>query len=50
MLSFFMGDRNDSKKQKKVIFSWQKFCKHHAKEIANFCGRLFSSADLQKID
>ena len=48
---FFMGDRSDSKKQKKMKFLWQKFCKHRAmgpktqkfcsKEIANFCGRLF---------
>ena len=52
-----MGDRNDSKKQK-MKFLWRTFCKRRAMgpktrklrpiANANFCRRLFSSADLQK--
>ena len=54
-----MGDRNDSKKKKKMKFLWRNFCKRramgpktrkfHPTDIAKFCGRLFSSADLQKL-
>ena len=56
---FFKGDRNDSKR-KKMKFLWRKFCKHlrygppntqkfRPTEIANSCGRLFSSDHLQKL-
>ena len=59
-----MGDRNDSKKEKrKKKKEKRNFCgeickrramgpktrKFRPTEIAKFCGRLFSSADLQKL-
>ena len=54
---FFVGDRNDSRRQKKMKILWRKFCKSamgpktqkfRPTEIRNFCGRLFSSDHLQK--
>ena len=57
--TLFMGDRNDSEKQKTKKVLWRNFCKRRAMgpktrkfrptEIAYFCGRLFFSVDLQKL-